>query len=405
MPHPASLSIEDFSYELPEEKIARFPLDKRDASKLLIYQDGKIREDQYAQLATYLPSDSLLVFNDSKVIAARLVFQKPSGGNIEIFCLEPHEQYPDIPVALQTTGSVQWKCLIGGASKWKHGQILEKETGGITLTAVLVEKRKDSFVIGFSWTPASQSFAAVLQTAGAIPLPPYLRRAANEDDRLRYQTIYANQEGSVAAPTAGLHFTQELMERLLDKGIQRSTVTLHVGAGTFLPVKSPTLQDHPMHEEWITVSIETVQQLIQKIYDPIIAVGTTSLRSVESLYWIGVQVEANPRLSPDELYVNQWMPYDRQASHLSVKEMLQSLLLWMEKESLAAISFRSRLLIAPGYRFRIVRGLITNFHQPQSTLLLLVAALIGDDWKNVYSYALANDYRFLSYGDGCLFMT
>lgn len=403
--HPKNLSIADFTYDLPEDRIAKYPLAERDASKLLIYQDGDITEDQYRQLPSHLPANSLLVFNNTKVVEARLLFQKASGGVIEIFCLEPHEQYADITTAMQQKGKVWWHCLVGGASKWKSGQLLEKNIGGnIRLEAKCMDKKTGSFLIEISWSDQSMSFAELLHLAGAIPLPPYIKRAADETDKNRYQTIYAIQDGSVAAPTAGLHFTPAVLKELEQKNIPTAFVTLHVGAGTFKPVKSDQMADHEMHAEWIDVDRHFIANLKDQLDKNIIAVGTTSLRTLESLYWLGLKCmhPGNNETVPETVSISQWDPYDLQSEQLPASVALGQLLAWMEKNKLEKLITKTQILIAPGYTFRIVKGLITNFHQPQSTLLLLVAALVGNNWKKIYRHALQNNYRFLSYGDGSL---
>jgi len=402
--HPKNLSIVDFTYSLPENRIASYPLTERDASKLLIYKDGNIGEDVYKNIAEHIPAGGLLLFNDTKVIEARLLFQKPTGGMNEIFCLEPHEQYPDITTAMMQQGKVYWQCLVGGASKWKHGQVLKKIIPAfekeIILQAVYTEKKTGSFVIELSWCPEQLCFAELLHHAGAIPLPPYIKRKAELSDAERYQTIYANFDGSVAAPTAGLHFTDSIFRSLEEKKIQKGFVTLHVGAGTFKPVKTGTIGQHEMHSEYIDVSGKTIMQIISKLDDVIIAVGTTSMRTIESLYWLGVKTWKLEQSSV--LQLQQWEAYDMSAQDLPAKDALQSLLDWMEKNKKERLLTKTSIIIAPGYKPRIAKALITNFHQPQSTLLLLIAALIGDDWKKVYDHALKNDFRFLSYGDGCL---
>ncbi len=403
--HPKNLSIADFTYDLPEDRIAKYPLAERDASKLLIYQDGDITEDQYRQLPSHLPANSLLVFNNTKVVEARLLFQKASGGVIEIFCLEPHEQYADITTAMQQKGKVWWHCLVGGASKWKSGQLLEKNIGGnIRLEAKCMDKKTGSFLIEISWSDQSMSFAELLHLAGAIPLPPYIKRAADETDKKRYQTIYAKQDGSVAAPTAGLHFTPAVLKALEQKNILTAFVTLHVGAGTFKPVKSEQMADHEMHAEWIDVDRHFIANLKDQLDKNIIAVGTTSLRTLESLYWLGLKCmhPGYNETAPETVSISQWDPYDLQSEQLPASIALGQLLAWMEKNKLEKLITKTQILIAPGYTFRIVKGLITNFHQPQSTLLLLVAALVGNNWKKIYHHALQNNYRFLSYGDGSL---
>ncbi|HEY6504906.1 MAG TPA: S-adenosylmethionine:tRNA ribosyltransferase-isomerase [Chitinophagaceae bacterium] len=402
--HPKNISIKDYTYQLPEEKIARYPLAERDASKLLIWQQGNITEDLYRNIDQYLPEKSLLIFNNTKVVEARLLFQKPTGGVIEIFCLEPHENYTDITTAMLQQEKVLWKCLVGGASKWKRGQVLEKKIivaeKNILLHATYIEKRTGHFIIELSWIPGNLSFAELLHHAGAIPLPPYIKREAETTDAERYQTIYAHHDGSVAAPTAGLHFTEPIFENLEKKNIQTDFLILHVGAGTFKPVKSETMEEHEMHAEFIDVSARTIENILANLENSIIAVGTTSLRTIESLYWLGVKYAAGNWQAAKE--ITQWEIYDALPQNIPAAEALQSLLLWMKENNSERLITKTQIIIAPGYKPRIVKGLITNFHQPGSTLLLLVAALIGDDWKKVYEYALQNEFRFLSYGDGCL---
>lgn len=404
MTHPKDLSIQSYTYALPEERIATYPLAERDQSRLLIWKNGEIREDIYRRLARHIPEDSFLVFNNTRVVEARLLFQKPTGGIIEVFCLEPHEQYADISSAMLQKGKVYWHCLVGGASKWKPGQVLEKMIGDIRLSARFTEKRTGSFVIELSWSDPERSFAEILHLAGAIPLPPYIKREAERSDKERYQTVYARQDGSVAAPTAGLHFTDHIFNELDKIHVVKGFVTLHVGAGTFKPVKSGTLEGHDMHAEWIEVSRDFIQSLLRELEESIIAVGTTSLRTLESLYWLGVKARQLPPENRDHevLRVGQWDPYELAHEAVSPADALLALLKWMEEHQLDRLVTKTRLLIAPGYRFQFVDGLITNFHQPQSTLLLLVAALVGEDWRKIYDYALEKDFRFLSYGDGSL---
>ncbi len=427
MKDPRNISIQEYTYTLPEDKIANYPLAERDASKLLIYKNGVIKEDRYWNIAEHFPENSLLIFNNTKVVEARLLFQKPTGGTIELFCLEPHEQYPDITTAMSQKEKVLWQCLVGGASKWKPGQVLEKkiDTNNIALIvqARYIEKRSGSFIIELSWSPVEFSFAEVLHLAGAIPLPPYIKRSAEESDKERYQTVYAESDGSVAAPTAGLHFTKNIFHELEKKNIQTDFVTLHVGAGTFKPVKTETMQDHDMHAEWIDVPRSVIEKILDNIDKNIVAVGTTSLRTIESLYWIGLLsrelgvgssesgvqshesgVRSRSARTPSEELIQlfQWDCYELAKKEIPVTNALRSLLRWMEENKMERLIAKTQILIAPGYEFKIVKGLVTNFHQPQSTLLLLVAALIGDEWRNVYDHALQHDFRFLSYGDGCL---
>ncbi len=403
MKDPRYINIYDYSYSLPDDRIAKFPLPERDDSKLLVYREGRITENTYAHLPSLLSFKSLVVFNDTRVVEARLLFKKPTGGMIEIFCLEPGPDYPDITTAMQQKEKVYWKCLVGGASKWKPGQVLEKlvEPGGIMLRARYVSKIPDAFIIELSWSAPDLSFAELLHHAGAIPLPPYIKRDPESSDAERYQTIYANEAGSVAAPTAGLHFTDMVMKGLEDKGIEKEFVTLHVGAGTFKPVKAQVLTGHEMHAEWIDVKRETIEKIVSHLDGNIIAVGTTSLRTLESLYWIGRKLmngNTAERIQP----VGQWEPYDSNDMDISALQSLSAILGWMKKNDKKRLITQTKILIAPGYDFKIVNTLVTNFHQPQSTLLLLIAAFIGEDWRKVYEYALNNDYRFLSYGDGCL---
>ena len=403
--HPEKIFIKDFTYELPEERIAKYPLLNRDESKLLSYKKGKIEEDNYYNLDQYISSDSLLVFNNTKVIEARLIFQKLTGSVIELFCLEPADEYPDITTAMMQKEKVLWKCLIGGAKKWKDEPLVKTinhDSKEIKLSAKKIKKLTDDFLIELSWNEVSLSFAEILHYAGAVPLPPYLHREAEETDKERYQTIYAKYEGSVAAPTAGLHFTERLFQKLEKKNIQRSFVTLHVGAGTFKPVKTETIAAHEMHAEFFEVRKDFIQHLLQHSDKNIIAVGTTSLRTIESLYWLGVKTILHPIIDQRNLQLQQWEVYDIDASNITTERALLSLLKWMEKNQTEMLVTKTQIIIVPGYELKVANALITNFHQPQSTLLLLVASIIGDDWKKIYNYALENNFRFLSYGDGCL---
>ena len=402
--HPKYLSISGYTYHLLEHKIAEYPLSRRDESKLLVYKNGSISNDIYKNIAAHLPEGSLLVFNNTRVVEARILFQKSTGGVIEIFCLEPHERYTDITSAMQQKSNVWWQCLVGGASKWKRGQVLKKiiyaYNKEILLQAVYVEKTKDNFVIELSWTDAEMTFAELLHHAGAIPLPPYIKRKTEQSDVERYQTIYAQEEGSVAAPTAGLHFTEHIFKSLEEKKIQKNFVTLHVGAGTFKPVKSDILDQHEMHAEFIDVSLKTIESIKANAGNNVISVGTTSLRTIESLYWLGVKIAMdNPHDIP---HLQQWDPYDFSIQDMPADEALSHLSNWMKLHSLERLITKTSIIIAPGYTFRIAKALITNFHQPNSTLLLLVAAITGQDWRKIYDHALQQDYRFLSYGDGCL---
>jgi len=404
---PQHLSIKDFDYWLPEEKIAAFPLPERDQSKLLIYDNGVLVEDIFLHVAAHLPPSAFLVFNDTKVINARILFAKDTGAVIEIFCLEPQETCNDFGVVLQKSGSVRWKCMIGGAGKWKQ-KYLEKKVmidgDAVLLTAELVEKSTDAYVVVLSWQPPQYSFAEIIGVAGTTPLPPYIKREAAASDLTRYQTIYSKYEGSVAAPTAGLHFTERIFASLQHKGIGTGFVTLHVGAGTFKPVKSETMEGHAMHAEWMDVSTGLIERLIFEVDRAVFCVGTTSVRTIESIYWMGLKAFLFPAATVEELEIKQWEVYEPGlANHAcSPGEALQALLHWLSKNKMTRIFLRTEIIIVPGYRFRIVQGMITNFHQPKSTLLLLVAAMAGQDWKHIYDYALVHQFRFLSYGDGCL---
>jgi S-adenosylmethionine:tRNA ribosyltransferase-isomerase len=403
-----TITIADYGYELPSDSIAFYPLAERDASKLLIYREGAdvIAEDIYRNIADHLPAGALLVFNNTRVVEARIVFQKPTGGQIEVFCLEPPAEYGGMAAALSQTGRARWKCLIGGVSKWKSGQVLVKTLpDGIVLEARWIERSGDAFIIELSWMPAALSFAELLHRAGLIPLPPYIHRTVEATDSERYQTVYARHEGSVAAPTAGLHFTDAIFDALEAKQIRRSFVTLHVGAGTFLPVKAATMGEHHMHIEFMVVAEKTILEVLETVRGrrPVIAVGTTSARTLESLYWLGKKVLVDPELAQEELAVHQWEAY-ADGEGPTTEQALTALLTWMERRAIDQLVTTTQLLITPGYAWRVVSGLVTNFHQPESTLLLLVASLIGNDWRTVYRYALANGFRFLSYGDGCLLL-
>jgi S-adenosylmethionine:tRNA ribosyltransferase-isomerase len=405
--HPKDIRIIDYNYALPEEKIAKYPLSERHLSKLLVYEAGKMTEDTYLQVHEYLPAKSLLIFNNTKVVAARLLFQKITGGNIEIFCLEPDEQYPDISTAMQQKEKVWWKCLVGGAKKWKEPfltKTISHNNTTITLKAKQISRGNEDYTIEFTWTDVNMSFAELLYHAGLIPLPPYLNRAAEISDQERYQTIYAEHEGSVAAPTAGLHFTPTIFNQLATKNIHHQFVTLHVGAGTFKPVKTNTIAEHEMHAEFMEVSITLIDSLLAQMPETIVCVGTTSMRSIESLYWLGVKTIQEPTISIADLTIQQWDPYQENLATINAVTALESLKNWMQKNRLKKLLTKTQIIIAPGYTFKICQGLITNFHQPQSTLLLLVSALIGTDWKRLYQHALDNNFRFLSYGDGCLIL-
>jgi S-adenosylmethionine:tRNA ribosyltransferase-isomerase len=397
--------IKNFTYNLLENRIAKYPLPERDLSKLLVYDKGKITQDIYRNLDKYIFENSIFVFNNTKVIQARLNFSNSTGGKIEIFCLEPSEENHEPSTAMMKKACVEWKCLIGRVDRWKEKTISIK-TKNFSLDAEILKRNGNVFTIKFSWQPTSLSFAEILEQFGDIPIPPYLKRESEAIDVSRYQTVYATQQGSVAAPTAGLHFTKEIFEKLKSKNAIVDYVTLHVGAGTFIPVKSETLEGHDMHSEWIEVEKETIVKLVELISDGqtnknVVAIGTTSLRTIESLYWMGVKVNQNLSASIDELEVKQWDAYELQQS-LTASDSLNCLLAWLKRNKIEKLICKTQLLIVPSYKLRIANALVTNFHQPNSTLLLLVAAVVGDDWKMIYDYALVNDFRFLSYGDGSL---
>ena len=401
---PKKLLIKDFTYVLPDDRIAKYPLPNRDESKLLIYKAGKIEENRYQFLPDYLPSESFLVFNNTRVIEVRLLFRKQSGSVIELFCLEPADTFQDISTAMLQRGTATWKCLVGGAKKWKEEvlhKVMKIEGKDLMLSATKTEKQNDVYLVTFSWNNETLSFAEILHLFGNMPLPPYLHRAAEESDKDRYQTIYAQRDGSVAAPTAGLHFTQAVFNGLAEKQIDNGFVTLHVGAGTFKPVTSEWVSDHHMHAEFIEVSVVFIEQLLNKLPQNIIAVGTTSLRTLESLYWLGAKMMVDEATAAGNLYLSQWEAYHL-PQEIPASDALVFLLNWMKKHSMETVIAKTQIMIAPGYTLRVANALVTNFHQPQSTLLLLIAAIVGDDWKRIYEYALHNDFRFLSYGDGSL---
>lgn len=400
MLHPRELRIEDYTYELPDERIAKYPLAQRDVSKLLVYDKGNLQEDTYQNIAQHIPEGTLMVFNETKVVHARLLFKKPTGGVIEVFCLEPHTDYGDVQTAMLQKNKVWWQCMIGGAGKWKNGMILTLSCDECTISAAIVDRGRGAFTLELTWEE-DMSFAEVLHYAGKVPLPPYLHRNAEESDEERYQTIYAKHEGSVAAPTAGLHFTDKVMDSLKAKGVDTGFVTLHVGAGTFKPVKSETMEEHDMHAEWIDVSAATITQLITHLDKGIVSVGTTSMRTLESLYWIGAKLHLGIDMDFSQIAVSQWEPYEL-TEQPSAAVALTAILNYLKEKGQDRLLTRTQILIAPPYQPKLIKGLVTNFHQPQSTLLLLVGAMIGDDWKRLYQHAMDNDFRFLSYGDGCL---
>ena len=417
------IQISDYSYELADERIAKFPIAQRDHSKLLIYNKGVVGEDVFYNLPKHLPEGALMVMNNTKVIQARLHFRKQTGALIEIFLLEPAEP-ADYEQMFQQTSRCSWLCLVGNQKKWKEGPLtIEHES--LTIQATRKGEVGTSQLIEFEWNQAKTSFAEILDLLGELPIPPYLNRKTQESDKTTYQTVYSKIKGSVAAPTAGLHFTQRVLQDIDDRGIEREEVTLHVGAGTFKPVKSATIGEHAMHTEYIAVHRHTIERLIAHGGEAI-AIGTTSVRTLESLYYMGLKVLRHPDITEDELHVNQWEPYEQPTansptssarSFLQVGEQptailhtgepspcvaLQALLTWLDRHEQTVLHSSTQIIIAPGYDYKIVKMLVTNFHQPQSTLLLLVSAFVHGDWRKIYDYALAHDFRFLSYGDSSL---
>ena len=401
-----NIRIEDFDYPLPVEQIAQFPLAVRDTSKLLVLKNDVISEDTFSNIASLLPIDSLLISNETRVVHARLLFRKPSGSQIEIFCLEPISPSNDIQLSFQLHQSSTWKCLVGNARRWKSGILqLESEIGGIPaiLTANRESRDETTFLIRFEWMPANLTFAQVLEHFGKIPLPPYISREASEDDSIRYQTVFARNDGSVAAPTAGLHFTPAVLSSLRKKNIKTASVTLHVGAGTFKPVSSETIGDHHMHYEQVIVPVKLLKEILTYKNKHITLVGTTTVRTLESVYWQGVKWLKQKPESP-VMHIEQWDPYSElSVMNVSTEDALKCVIALLEKAGLTELHGETSLMIAPGYTYHIPDAIITNFHQPKSTLLLLVAAFVGKQWKDAYKFAIANNFRFLSYGDSCLF--
>lgn len=393
--------IEDYDYGLTDDRIAKYPLEERDSSKLLLYRHGEVSQDVFRSLPDHIPAGSLMVFNNTRVIQARLCFRKASGAAIEVFCLEPARPR-DYAVMFQSHHSCSWLCLIGNLKKWKEGSLTRSVSVhgvDITLTATRGEVMGTSHLVEFAWN-GEATWADVLEAMGELPIPPYLHRATEERDKTAYQTVYSKIKGSVAAPTAGLHFTTRVLDDLDRRGIEREEVTLHVGAGTFRPVKCEEIGDHVMHTEHISVSRQTIDRLLAH-GGACVAVGTTSVRTLESLYYLGVLVQQDPDADEEALHVPQWMPYEYQG-HMSTTEALQAVARYMDRHQLPVLHAGTQIIIAPGYHYHIVRAMLTNFHQPQSTLLLLVSAFVGDDWRHIYDYALGHDFRFLSYGDSSL---
>ncbi|WP_195333023.1 S-adenosylmethionine:tRNA ribosyltransferase-isomerase [Bacteroides salyersiae] len=400
--NPKHIRISEYNYPLPEERIAKFPLPVRDQSKLLIYRQGAVTEDVFTSLPKYLAKDSLMIFNNTKVIQARLHFRKETGALIEVFCLEP-VQPNDYALNFQQTEHAAWLCMIGNLKKWKEGPLhreLTVKEHPLTLTATRGECQGTSHWVDFSWNNSEVTFADILEVFGELPIPPYLNRETQESDKETYQTVYSKIKGSVAAPTAGLHFTPRVLDTLRKKGVDLEELTLHVGAGTFKPVKSEEIEGHEMHTEYISISRSTLRKLIGHNACAI-AVGTTSVRTLESLYHIGVTLAANPQATEEELHVRQWQPYEKY-DEIPPVVALQKILDYLDYNGMETLHTSTQIIIAPGYDYKIVKAMITNFHQPQSTLLLLVSAFVKGNWRTIYDYALSHDFRFLSYGDSSL---
>ncbi len=398
------LLIEDYNYPLPDERIAKYPLPERDHSKLLIYKDAAVTESVFHKIGDVLPADSLLVYNNTRVIQARLVFHKETGARIEVFCLEPIAPH-DYQLNLSSTTGCTWKCMIGNLKKWKEGYLTLSLGDGLHLHAERLSTTGNTHEVRFSWNDSTISFAEILDAMGELPIPPYLNRATEESDKTTYQTVYSRIKGSVAAPTAGLHFTDKVLDDLRKRGIETTEVTLHVGAGTFQPVKVEDANEHTMHTEIIAISRQTIIDIQRKL-GHICAVGTTSMRTLESLYWIGAQCASRDvfamRLKENEaIHVGQFDPYEKTVN-MSTYEALQSILDYLDATKQTVLHAETQIMIKPGYPFKIVDILITNFHQPKSTLLLLVSAFVDGDWHTIYDYALAHDFRFLSYGDSSI---
>lgn len=401
-----NIEIDAYNYDLPNDQIAKYPLIERDSSKLLVYHSNQIIDSYFKSICDFLPTRGLIVFNNTKVIQARIQFRKETGAEIEIFCLEPYSP-ADYLLNFQQTQKCVWQCLVGNSKRWKDGclsiQVLI-DGAGVLLQAERMSQAGGVSLIEFSWNNAEVTFAELLDAVGELPIPPYLNRKTEESDLETYQTVYSKIIGSVAAPTAGLHFTPDVLDAIDRHGIEREEVTLHVGAGTFQPVKSEMIGDHPMHSELISVTRKTIQSLIANLGN-IIAVGTTSVRTLESLYYLGVHVANNLPDSSMDLFVPQWMPYDDENNQLSVQYALNHLLNYLDRTGQDSIVAHTAIMIAPGYSFKLVTGIVTNFHQPKSTLLLLISAFVGDDnWSEIYKHALNNEYRFLSYGDSSLLL-
>jgi S-adenosylmethionine:tRNA ribosyltransferase-isomerase len=398
-----NVNIEDFNYDLPDHRIAKHPAVQRDGSKLLIYNNGHISEDKFINIGDHLPSGALLVFNNTRVIRARLLFQKPTGAAIEVFCLEP--VYPaEYQQSFIATKEVEWKCIVGNLKKWKTGIItlqFDLKSKHYELAAEKISQEGEACWIRFKWNPSDLTFWEVIECAGHIPLPPYLNRKDEAEDYLRYQTIYASIKGSVAAPTAGLHFTDTVFSDLRKKGFERTEITLHVGAGTFKPVKTGKISEHDMHCEHYFIAAEALEKLISH-KEKIIAVGTTSVRMLESLYWLGIRLLSNT-VKGNDLFTGQW-EYNKPDPEIPMEDSFNAIIKFMKDQKISILHALTKTMILPSYHFRVIKGMITNFHQPKSTLLLLIAAWTGNRWKDIYGFAMENNFRFLSYGDSCLLL-
>ena len=412
------IHISDYNYDLPDSRIAKFPVSPRDTSKLLIYRHGEISDDIFYNLPKYLPQKSLMVFNNTKVIQARMHFRKETGALIEVFLMEPAAP-TDYELMFQTRGECSWLCMVGNLKKWKEGSLVRTfDVAGSTINFKATMRRDiidaksggTNYWVDFAWDNPQVSFAEILDAVGELPIPPYLNRETQDSDKTTYQTVYSKIKGSVAAPTAGLHFTDKVLAAIDAAGVRREELTLHVGAGTFKPVKSEEIEGHTMHTEYVCVRRDTLQTLLD--YDCCaIAVGTTSVRTLESLYYMGVKLEANPDAAEEDLHVCQWEPYEKAdgtpvggnlIDGITPQKAISNIIAWLDKNNLKTLHSSTQIIIAPGYEYKIVKVLVTNFHQPQSTLLLLVSAFLKGDWRNVYDYALSHDFRFLSYGDSSI---
>lgn len=406
MAHIPKVDIEAHSYQLPAGRIAQFPVEERDMSKMLVYKNGMISEALFRDLPGYIPDKAHLIYNQTRVVHARLFFRKETGAVIEIFCLEPIAPTKELQQAFECKPPVVWKCLVGHSKQWKQGKLLmEFNVNGMagTLIAERIEKKSDHSIIQFSWGPDSLTFADILNHLGVVPLPPYLDRSASDQDKTRYQTIFAKDDGSVAAPTAGLHFTPNVFKQLELKGVIETHVTLHIGAGTFRPIQSENIGAHEMHTESVIIPLTTVESLLKHRNFQCVAVGTTTLRTIESLYWHGVKLLVDKPSDPT-LNIMQWDPYEpKYEKKISLERSLETVLKTMDNLSLEEVTGHTQLMIVPGYKFHVADVLITNFHLPRSTLLLLISAFAGEGWKETYQYALDHEFRFLSYGDSCLF--